>query len=381
MASKLAESSAPNGAVIELPGGLVPGGEVTEDANGVKRRRYLKDLARVGEFVKAGTGRRIKIDAGRIKHWAATAKEFIAAGNPVPMTATHDTTGDPDKSRGRLLDTFVEGDTLYGVIEAIGADAIQAASRSHVSIYSPPAFTDGEGKKWSWPIRHVALTTDPVLARQGDFVPIAASHDGDPAEVNILTPAESSTMDLKKLQKMLGIKDDLTDENAVEAISLAFTEAKKAAKPDAKLEAVTAERDELAGKADALKARVDELVAGAAELSHTERYAMRRSLKTELAALVKDSRITPAVADKIEELLAGRDIMLAVGEDDAEPLAMQIIDALKANDPVKLGEQTGMQVVRLAHTGKDDDGKPNEETNAAVAAMNKYAGAPAKKAG
>lgn len=346
--SKLTKKTAPNGVVaMSSDAGMNPAGSIQLDDNGQPHRTFKKDLIRVGEFIKSSTGQRISVDKAQLEHWAKTAQQFIANGNSVPLTNGHDKTGDPDKNRGWMKDAFVEGDALYGVFDVIGDDGLKAASRSFVSIYAEPEYTDGEGNRYQYPIRHVAMTTDPVITRQGKFVPIAASQDEpEPREADYLTLAtETPAMDLKALADKLGLTD-LTEENAIDKIGEAFDAAKKPA-------------EDQAAELSQAQARIVELEAQAKpiELSNTERVLASRNLDSDLKALVDGGHVVPAVVEKIKPLLS-TPVMLSVADGKDAPNYAPIVEALKLNDPVKLGEQTARQTLSLSHEvqdGGDDD--------------------------
>lgn len=355
-ASKLTRKTAPHGVVaMSSDAGLNPSGSIQLDDNGQPHRIFKKDLIRVGEFVKSSTGQRISVDKAQLDKWAETAQQFIANGNNVPLTNGHDKTGDPEKNRGWMTDAFVDDDTLYGVFDVIGEDGLKAASRSYVSIYAEPEYTDGEGNGYQFPIRHVALTTDPVINRQGKFVPIAASQDEpEPREADFLTLAtETPAMDFKALADKLGITD-LTEENAVEKIGEAFDTAKKPA-------------EDQAAELSNAKTRISELEQQAKpiELSNTERVLATRNLDSDLKSLVDGGHVVPAVVDKIKPLLS-TPVMLSVADGKDAPNYAPVIEALKLNDPVKLGEQTAGQSLALSHSVQDggDDGldKVEEQT-------------------
>lgn len=162
----------------------------TEQVDGVPVRRFVKDVIRVGNY-RMPNGNGIKVDAARLSHWVAETKRYMRNGNAVSIPKVHDTTGDPDLNRGWVEDLWVDGDTLRARVRMIGEDAIKAAARSYVSLFSPPKFTDGAGVKYEWPILHVALTTMPVVPGQDGFLPIAASMAGYERAVILAEPNDN----------------------------------------------------------------------------------------------------------------------------------------------------------------------------------------------
>ncbi len=173
--------------------------------DGESVQRFRKEIIRIGGYVKGA--REFDITPAVLQHWATTFGEMKANGVKIPIPNQHDTSGDPDKNRGWVVDMFVDDDALVMVCDLIGDDAIKAASRCDVSIFSPPEFTDGKGRIYEWPITHVALVTDPAIPGLGEFVSIAASREW-----------ENTTMKWVNIGKALGIKDDLTAETAEKLI-------------------------------------------------------------------------------------------------------------------------------------------------------------------
>lgn len=158
-------------------------GDQTTDDDGQPRRKYRKDLIRVGNFFKQATGQRLNVNADRLAHWRDTLKGMRSAGIDIDMPATtHD-----GASIGQVIDAEIEGDRLVATVEMRGVDGIRAASRNHVSPLIDPSFTDDTGKTWPDAITHVAVVGNPVITKQRPFVPlpIAASRASG---VRLLSP-------------------------------------------------------------------------------------------------------------------------------------------------------------------------------------------------
>lgn len=338
------------------PGGFQPGGSQWDDENGQPHRRYVKELARVGEFRRRSDGNTYQLDGALLSQMADSTRKWLANGNTTSLPAGHDTTGNPDRNRGQVTDVFVEGDALYGVIEAIGEDGIKAASRSHVSIFSEgPAVKDSQGREYPWAIQHVALTTDPVINQQQPFIPIAASNGT--IEADILQPAtEQKHMDLKQLQKRLGLDNELTEENAIEEIGKAFDTAKG--------EVPEATKTELSN----VKSQLQEAQKGGdktIQLSNNERAMGKRMVQQEAQRLVEQGKLTPAQRDKLVPELTATDEQIAFANDGSDCPALKLLKTFEDNSAIKLGEQTGHQVVELAHKpaggGGEDKNAPSKE--------------------
>lgn len=317
--------------------------------DGVPERVYLKDLLRVGRYVKTSTGQTIDITPEKLELYNRSTNDFLAAGHAAPITNMHDHSGDPDHARGALLGTFIDGDRLMGRIKLVGQKAIEAARKAGVSIYSPGRVQATDGKWYDAPIKHVALTTSPVVHGQGPFIEAGEGSDPDPGEP--FTPAEEQTMKLS-------------------ADTLKALELSDAAKPEdteAAIVAALAKRDEkintLNGQVDALKAELADKPAKV-ELSNTERSLSKRALKSELESLVQGGHIVPAVADELAAKLSD-DAYLVVPDGSEDPRFASILEPLRKNDAVKLAEQTGPQR-KVALSDARRDGLTDDDIEAEI---------------
>lgn len=373
----------PVGIVLAAPGGVFSAVGDRRDDNGQPVQRYRKAIARVGEFVADGGKKVYRITEDLIRHWGKVIPAMIASGTRIPVPVTHDFTGDPDKNRGYVVNAYVDGSVLVAEIDMIGEDAIKAASRSDVSVYSPPTWPDSKGKTWEWPILHVALTTCPVVTDLGPFVPIAASHGTSPAQVPVLMPKES-TMDLtellKSLEEKLGLKD-LKPENAVEIIASHAANLKAAAGNHealaSQVTSLSSERDSAKREATRLQGEIDRL--RPFKMSRDAEAIAVRKVDDDLERLVIDGCITAAVRDKIRPLLKETSFMLSLETRDsgaAQARAFELLDALRDNKPVKAGEQSGHQGIvadratpgATGADGNSQDGKGADGKNKASAA-------------
>ena len=288
---------------------------LVEGDDGVPRRRFRKELIKVGTYVKDSANIEFEVTSDTLRHWEASFAKMKANGVKVSIPSTHAGAGDPDKNRGYVEDMFVDGDSLVMSCEMVGEDAILAAAKSDVSIFSPEELVDGKGNRYERPIEHVAMCTDPVVPGLGEFIPLAAS-------------LKESKMDLKKLQEAFGIKEELTTENVEALVLSAHADLVKG-------------HEELGEKFKALEASISK---GKTKPDPELIRLSSDNRKMKLDGLVAAGRITPAVCTKLSKLFV-----------DAEPVALSlsngtgsqfdlIFDALKENDPVILKEVSGQQV-------------------------------------
>lgn len=355
------------------PGGLflAIGDKMRDSPSAPPRQKFRKCLIRTGDFHKESEDLSFTVTAAMLENWAAQFHRMKANGVDVPIPDGHDYSGRAANNRGYVRDMFVEpdesgGQKLIGICEMIGEDAILAANRSDVSIFSDAQFVDGNGVVYNQPILHCALCTDPVITGLGAFVPIAASRKRQNTE---------NKMDFSKLKEAFGIDKELTADNAEEvllecarsmkeSLKQAKDSANKAGDLESKLSAAQSAIDELkSAKGEGEKEPDSQLV----ELSRENRQA-------KLDALVESGRITPAVKDKLVKAFIG-------DNDEALKLSLKrranaefnaVVDALRENDPVGLGvENTGPQSRNLRLSKGTDDNADilvkNAEKRAAAA--------------
>jgi hypothetical protein len=278
-------------------------------------RRFRKELIRVGTW-HAGD-KKFSVDEALLLHWANTHKAQVAAGEKIALPAEH--TADPDKNRGYVLDMEVAMNAngepaLFGDVEfAEGHEGL--AKTTSVSIFSPPEFKDGKGNKYYRPIRHVALTNNPVVSGLGDFEPIAASFGDATVEFSLRT-----------LASKLGVRieDGADDRTVEETLAGAYKKLRKKGAPP---------------KKDEDKEPVAASIVG----------VLRDNREMKLDKLVADGRVTKAVRDDLHKTFCSDEaLQLSFAAPDAFETT---IAALAKNERVlSFKEKTaGQPLVRLSH--------------------------------
>lgn len=168
---------------------------------------------------------------------------------------------------------------------------------------------------------------------------------------------------LKEIRKLLNLKDEdeLTADNALSVIADKFkslqTQASKVEELEAKIKELSARKKEPSdNKNDSVMN--DELAAQAASLG-----------RERLNLLTEKGKVTPAVRDKLAACLIGEGDNLnkyalsMSTQPDNQSILQKVIDALCENDIVKLGEQTGHQVLALSREapGATDESEADEQ--------------------
>jgi hypothetical protein len=275
-------------------------------ASPLKGGLYLKDLIRVGRFTHPQTGTVVEATPERLAHWAQTFQAMSAAGVPVEVVIDHQEQA--EKTVGHLVDCYVEGEQLLGVVRLPTARGAELAETVRtVSVAIDPAFKAGNGQTYADAIRHVSISPKAVVPGQGGFVKLSAQGEDLP---------------------VLALQPDF--EAQVRALQAAN------AQLQAQVQQLSAARP--GGAPPALPEGVLELAAA--------------SFATQLEALAQQGRVSPACKQKLAAALLGqkgqRTVLLASLAGLADPqqsLVAQVLAALAENRPVELGEKTGVQTL------------------------------------
>lgn len=367
--------------------------------NGQPVQRFRKTIIREGEFYKASRDQNFKVTNRMLHHWVDTFDQMREDGIKVPIPSTHEGAYDPDLNRGYVLSMFVQDDQLVMMCDMIGEDGIKAASRSDVSIFSPPKFTAGNKKTYKQPICHVALCTDPVVPGLGDFVAIAASHSKG-----------GHIMDWDLIGKAIGLSPgELTGKNAEELLLSGVNKLKgrikklkaKGANPtyQASHEGKEDDSEPKGKKKNTAKEKEDDdtdptpapksktsKAAGAKVAPYLLKLASEnRSLK--LHSLLEAGCITPDQKSKLEDKYIGEDgealeLTLSQETDDGFD---DVINILASGKQLSFSERTGPQLMSMSDSrkkggkGSDDGDDDNDDTALVKSARRLAAVASGKK--
>ncbi len=362
---------------------------------GQPSRKFRKELIRTGNYVKPSAGLAFSVDRSALDHWVETFSTMRANGVDVTVPVGHTT--DAEANRGYVRDLFRDGDSLVGIIELVGEDAIRLAGRSDVSIYSPPEYTDGKGNRYVRPITHVALVTNPVVPGLKGFEALAASFgDAGSQDPIVLVFQEDPTMpdQLTTTPPPAGANDGTLDPRA--ELKKAFRSKILKAIDDESLDmkATLKAVGDLLRTQEAILKKLEGMDAGTPEPTESVEATVvpvaaslgRDKLVIELAAdnrrmkldaLVAKGKITPAVRDKLAAQFIGpNNEALALDLSSAGNTRFDgIVAALAENETIPLGEKTRAQLASGAivlSNGLDKPGKnallANAEQRAAAAA-------------
>lgn len=319
-------------------------------ASDTPRRRYAKQIIKVGEYIQDATGQSFTVDGDLLLHWADTFDEMKANGLKVPVPDGHKSDVDAGDNRGFVQSMWLEDDALVAEIELIGQDAIDSAARSDVSIFSPPVHVDGKGRKYERPILHVALTATPLIPGLAEFIPLAASRGFRMNEL------------IEKIAAALGLEDVPSDDidKATEMLVASIEGMKQQPEDDDKTEDTetldTIPDDETENSDETHKGNGVPVMASQFAAAKIE----NRTLKID--GLLRDGRISKAQADILKKDFIGKDgavirASMEAGEEINDKHFDSVLTVLASNK--KLTEQiSGAQVIDLDDPAKGKDESP-----------------------
>ncbi len=265
--------------------------------------QFQKEVIKVGKYIHPATKKAFEITVDTLNHWVATFNRWIGNGNQVPIPLGHSKINNPEANAGWVTGLAVENNSLIGIMELVDP---KLALTTDVSICVEPEITDGKGVKYSNIISHIALCTDPVIAGLDKFMKLS------------LSKGESSMEFLKKIAKILGIKEDEVTEDLV-----------------------------LSGVVDKINPPQKQELSQVVPDPVVKLVSENRALK--LSNLVKAGLITPAIKDvitaKYVEVVALALSMSSKADDGFDML----YDVLSKNTPVALAEVSGIQSLELAN--------------------------------
>lgn len=284
--------------------------------------KYRKEVIYVGTFYAPtpdGDRQKFSVTESDLQHWKKSVELQLERGILVDVPIGHTT--DPEKSRGKVIGAAIDKNSrglpaLFFDIEFADEEAAKLATRTQVSIYSPPSWTDGLGNTYSRPIRHVALTQQPVIPGLDAFTLVASLDEGT-----------NSMEFLTQIAEALGLEVD--------------PEMDEAALTQAILDAITSEEDP--------EMEDDPIVEDDdSDLPPDEDTGMSLSMQREvangrkarIALLLTKKHITPAQAKQLErKYCAPTSLSLSMSSDFDSTLEL-----LALSDPRPTGSRTGAQI-------------------------------------
>ena len=327
-------------------------GETTKLADGTPVRRIKRFGIQAGQRyvkkLKDGTKQIIDATAERCNHWLAMGQELLRNGVSPRATFDHADWRLAKNVRGDVVDLAIEDGWLALTMDIRGEENIRIAEAcKDVSIEGVPEFTDGKGRKYEDVLMAITFTGNPVV----DSQPIAASLEDENRNFE-LSQERDMTKFQEALAKLSGKKaEEVTEANACELV-------------DAHL-----------ALCNTTNTKLSQLEATVLKLSHEPdpKYLSlaTRAAEAPLDNLKASGVLDVATCEGLKKLVLGEkkaeggrnfsSITLSLGEEDGEAIinfTEKLAAILSANKPVKTGETTPGQELKLAREVPDGDGTP-----------------------
>ncbi len=270
-------------------------------------RRYHKPLIKVGKYTKDSDGVDFEVTDDLLSHWNNTVLEMSENGIKIPVPLGH-----TENNKGYLKSTFIKDKTLIGVIDLVVSDAEELSKTLDVSIFVPPKFTDGKGRIYNRPIRHVALTSYPVIPGLGEFEAVAAS---------LIPIDKEKEMELGAIKLALNIEGEATEDSILAGIT-----------------------------------KLKESIPIQLSFNDATIKVATENRELKIGQLINTGKITPAVGEELKKIYTTKDnITLSLSSEDST--FDKMVEALSKNEAVvKTGEKTGQQTLELSdpHKGGDE---------------------------
>ena len=352
---------------------------------------FEKELLPVGDHVKwVGDNKEVvtvRVRPQFLARMRAQFKKFKEAGVRVPLFKTHKE--DPDNDRGTVKGVVIKRNdegklSSFVRVQFHDREAAKRGVRCDVSAMCPPKFVDSKRNVYNYPLRHVALTSKPVVAGLQPFEPVVMSFD---TESGLMLSDEPGEMTMKRkkwhqLLRLLGADPSKGDDAALEQ---AIARAKKAKlteeedeleddelEDEEEDELEDEEEDELDEEDDEAPAKREKVALSYPPLLVKE---MQRSRETRIDALTTGDNpaITPAVAKELKKQYANKrsilvDLSLSEGEDTEFDRALTLATKIAKDRPWR---SSGRSTIRWSHGDEKEKNPLIKDAEARAAKVKK----------
>jgi hypothetical protein len=327
---------------------------------------FKKDVLSVGQYTHPVFGWNLDITVERLNRFVAAFNKMKENGVQVEVPIDHSFSA--EDNLGYVVDMFVEGDTLFNILEIRTQGAIDTLNRnSNVSVAIEQDFIDGAGNAYGEAIIHTSVVQQPVVPDQDGFERIAASKFVERDSIFVFSMEKFKDNDMEKLleqmKELLGAGDDLT----AETLSARISE---------KLSSLTQENQSLQEQIVTLTAKVDEATKKASTLPEIGADLQEQIGTTaeEQAAVLLSVGYPPATVDKLKTEFIGKPgarmlSTLRISPTNGPSVWSRLFGILKDCKPVDIKESTGPQVLSRTVPGGDDDTKREKDRADASEAM------------
>ena len=348
---------------------------------------FEKELLPVGKIVPYVNAKHevapVEVEKSFLQNIVNHFKKFTKVGVRVPVFKSH--TEDADNDRGTIQNVFIKKnskgiDSLFGLIKFHDVNAAKRGTKVDVSVMVPPRFRDGKGNVYLNALRHVALTSLPVVPGLEDWqgTPMICSFDSSSglmlsADTMTAAATDGSTKPPSPDTNSGGAMSELIDQ-ILEAMGLTVPEGSD---DMAKLRAIM---HDASGGGDAPAGGAPP--AGDLNLAFPPMLfnTVKKARETEIDGLVLESVLTPARAVEWKKKYCADEALrtdLRLSSESSEVVEtefdrMATEARLLAKD--RPMQTSGRTLLKLAH------GEDNSKDNPLVAEAKRRAEAAAKRA-
>jgi hypothetical protein len=338
-------------------------GDLPTEVAGQPASYFWKDMIHAGNYVHPTKGFSLAVDRKRLQRWAETGQQMLAAGVAIPINCDHS-----DAARdvvGYVKEFKLDGDRLLGLCQFIGDDAALVAARNSVSVGIDPDFTDGQARKWGEAVVHLALTPVPVVPDQDQFVQMPNEGEMPNAEGQMPNEEDVPTLpctpeQFATLRDLIG--QDVAAEECVSRIIQRLQQPALKEPPPLPSPGVPGEGERLKAELAAAREQIVQMSAKLPPAMPGEvEAAMTESTMAKFDAAVARGSLSPAARDRLVATLVrggdGKANVIALSR-SANPggdrcLAMAVAEILLDNEPIKIGETTGLQAMPRQIPGEE----------------------------
>lgn len=304
---------------------------------------------------------KVKVKEEFLQNIVEQFNKFESKGIRVPLYKTHKE--DPDNDRGTVIGVAVKKNdrgvpSLYARVKFHNEEFRDKGLRNDVSVLCPPRFKDADGEEYNYPLRHLALTSTPVVPGLEGFTPLVLSFD---------TPSGLMLAD-----EEIQTEDSVVNEEKWAALlALLGISAPEDSTTDDQLDLVIAAVEELQGEEETTEEGAKE---EAVAFSYPPMLVsqMRKGRETMIDGLVEKQTISPAVGKELKEKFCTKDSIKAdlelSGDSDGETEFDRAISLAKKIAGDRPLQSTGRKTIKLSHDDGDED---NPLIRAAKAAREK----------
>lgn len=340
--------------------------------------KYLwKDIARLGTFIKPSTKQVVNLRQVNFDRWLSNFDKMQTNGRKVYLPIDHSESA--DDNRGYVVKLKQIGDKMMGLLQCIGDDAAKTAARNDVSVLVKKPLVDSTAV-YDEAIQHVALTPDPVVTGLDSATVATSLSNIDKFDWSNSMTLTTTQDQIDKIKRYLPNGGTLNAEGILDGVC-------------AHLEKMSMDDDTDAGGAMSIAALSRAEIIDKASLNRKAAFEKAKLLESKSAEMVSLSKqlpkaldpdvkdtlldavkiksqfvigkgaLSPAVAEAFVKRLTSTDYALSKtsGVKDGPCLVIDLLNILADNHPMKIGAETGIQVLSNSVITSEEREKTEKE--------------------